>query len=78
MATVTVYVARDCSLCEPAVEVVRAAHGRLAFDLTVVDITGDEELERAYRERLPLVEIDGRPAFTYFVEPDAFRAALSG
>jgi hypothetical protein len=29
-----------------------------------------------YRERLPVVEIDGRVAFTYFVGPDALRAAL--
>ena len=62
----------------PAVEIVRAAQADLEFELTVVDITGDDELERAYRERLPAVEIDGRVAFTYFVEPDAFRAALRG
>jgi hypothetical protein len=75
---VTVYVARDCSLCGPALEVVRDAQAELAFELTVVDITGDDELERAYRERLPAVEIDGRVAFTYFVEPDALRVALHG
>jgi glutaredoxin len=74
---VTIYVARDCSLCGPALAVVREAEAELGFELSVVDITNDEELERAYRERLPLVEIDGRVAFTYFVEPDAFRAALS-
>jgi hypothetical protein len=75
---VTVYVARDCSLCGPALEIVRSAQADLAFELTVVDITGDDELERGYRERLPAVEIDGRVAFTYFVEPDTFRAALLG
>ena len=57
---------------------VRAAQAELDFELTVVDITGDDELERVYRERLPVVEIDGREAFTYFVEPDAFRAVLRG
>jgi hypothetical protein len=75
---VRVYVARDCSLCAPALEIVRGAQAELAFELTVVDITGDDELERAYRERLPAVEIDGRVAFTYFVQPAAFRSALHG
>ena len=75
---VTVYVARDCSLCRPALDVVRAARAELPFELTIVDVTGDADLERAYRERLPAVEIDGSVAFTYFVEPDALRAALRG
>jgi len=30
-----------------------------------------------YRELLPVVEIDGQRAFTYFVEPDALRARLA-
>jgi len=29
------------------------------------------------RELLPVVEIDGQRAFTYFVEPDALRARLA-
>jgi Glutaredoxin-like domain (DUF836) len=57
---------------------VRAAQAELPFELTIVDVTGDADLERAYRERLPAVEIDGSVAFTYFVEPDALRAALRG
>jgi hypothetical protein len=42
-----------------------------------VDITGDPELERRYRELLPVVEIDGVQAFTYFVQPDALRRKLT-
>ena len=42
-----------------------------------VDITGDPELEAAYREWLPVVEIDGRRAFVYFVDPAALRRKLS-
>ena len=56
---------------------VRAAQAELGFDLEVVDIGGDPELERRYREHLPVVEIDGRRAFTYFVEPHALREKLS-
>jgi hypothetical protein len=73
---VTVYVAEGCSLCGPALDVVRSAHEELRFELRIVDITGDAELEHDYRERLPVVEIDGEQAFTYFVDPTALRMAL--
>jgi hypothetical protein len=45
--------------------------------LREVDITGDDELESTYREWIPVVEIDGRRRFTYFVQPDAFRRAVA-
>ena len=38
------------------------------FDLRVVEIDGDPELEARYREWLPVVEIDGRRAFVYHVQ----------
>jgi len=41
-----------------------------------VDITGDPELEAAYREWLPVVEIDGRRAFVYHVDAAAFARKL--
>jgi hypothetical protein len=42
-----------------------------------VDITGDPELEAAYREWLPVVEIEGERAFVYYVDPAAFARKLS-
>jgi hypothetical protein len=41
-----------------------------------VDITGDPELESAYREWLPVVEIDGERAFVYHVDPAALNRRL--
>jgi hypothetical protein len=41
-----------------------------------VDITGDPGLEAAYREWLPVVEIDGERAFIYFVDAAALRRKL--
>jgi len=41
-----------------------------------VDITGRPELEAAYREWLPVVEVDGERAFVYFVDPAAFRRKI--
>ena len=53
---VVVYTAPGCHLCGPAVDVVRAVCG---VDFEHVDITTDRELERRYRERIPVVSIDG-------------------
>ena len=47
------------------------------FDLEEVDISGDPGLEARYRVLLPVVELDGVQAFTYFVEPDALRRKLA-
>jgi hypothetical protein len=41
-----------------------------------VDITGDVDLEARYREWLPVVEIDGKRAFVYYVDPAALRRRL--
>ena len=51
--------------------------GELDFDLTEVDISGDPELEARYRELIPVVEIGGVQAFTYYVHRDAFRRKLA-
>jgi hypothetical protein len=72
---VRVDVAEGCHLCGPAVAVVRRVCGD-AF--TVVSITGDLELERTYRERIPVVEIDGVERFRYEVDEDELRAAVPG
>jgi glutaredoxin len=71
-----VYHAADCSLCARALEVVTEARDELGFDLELVDIAGDSELEARYRTLLPVVEIDGEQAFTYFVDPGALRDRL--
>jgi glutaredoxin len=77
MSAVTVYTAAGCSLCERALEVVRGVRDELGFELEVVDIGGVAELEARYREQVPVVEIDGERAFTFFVDADALRGRLA-
>jgi hypothetical protein len=74
---VVVYTAGGCHLCERALEVVAEVANDTVFDLTLVDVGGDPDLEARYREHLPVIEIDGEPAFTYFVTADALRARLA-
>jgi glutaredoxin len=73
---VVVYHAEGCHLCERALAQVAALRAELDFELETVDVGGDEQLEARYREWLPVVEIDGERAFTYFVHEDAFRRRL--
>ena len=77
MTDVVLYHAVGCHLCDKALEVVSALQAELGFSLREVDITGDPALEAAYREWLPVVEIDGRRRFTYHVQPEAFRRAVA-
>jgi glutaredoxin len=78
MSRVVVYTAAGCTLCERALEVVQETRREVEFELELVDIGGDPELERRYREHIPVVEIDGERAFTYFVDPKALRRRFSG
>jgi Glutaredoxin-like domain (DUF836) len=70
---VVLYTGAGCSLCDAAVEVVRAVCGE-SFRVRPID--GDAELEARYRSWLPVLEVDGERVFTYFVEPDALRRRL--
>ena len=56
---------------------VAAARDEVGFELREVAIDGDPGLEAAYREWIPVVEIDGRRRFVYHVHPDALRRAVA-
>ena len=73
---VVLYSARGCHLCEQARAQLDALGAELEFELEEVDITDDPELERRYRELLPVVEIDGRRAFVYHVQARDLRRRL--
>ena len=70
---VVVFTAPGCHLCGPAVGVVRSVCGS---NFTIVDITTDSELKLRYRERIPVIEIDGVERFRYEVTSEDLRAAL--
>jgi glutaredoxin len=68
MTLVTLYGKPGCHLCEEARGVVEAVRAEHPFDLEEVDITRDAALERAYRERIPVVAIDGEEALELVIE----------
>jgi glutaredoxin len=74
---VTLYHAPECHLCERARAVLAQLRAEEDFELEEIDISGEPELEARYREWLPVVEIDGERAFTYYVHADALRRKLA-
>ncbi len=74
MSTVVLYGREGCCLCDDARAVLERVRRRHAFDLKERDIDRDEDLLRAYLERIPVVTIDGVEAFELFVdEPELER-----
>jgi glutaredoxin len=77
MHRVTLYSAQGCSLCGPVRRRLESLRAELPFELEEVDITGVPELERAYREWLPVVEIDGERAFVYRLDEGELRRSIN-
>jgi glutaredoxin len=74
---VVLYGKPDCHLCDEARAALERVRAELPFDLRERDITEDEELYRALFERIPVVEIDGKEAFQFFVDEAELRRLLS-
>jgi glutaredoxin len=73
---ITVYSKPECHLCVEAMEVLQRLRSELGFELQEVDITTDEQLHRAYFERIPVVLVDGEELSEYFVQEAALRERL--
>ena len=68
MTRLTLYGKPGCHLCEEAREVVLEVRERRPFELEEVDITRDPTLEARYRERIPVVAIDGQETLELVIE----------
>ncbi len=76
MTRITVYSKPDCHLCAQAMTVLRRLQRELGFTLEERDITADEELHRAYFERIPVVAVDGEELCEYDVSETLVRERL--
>ena len=77
MTTVVLYGREGCCLCDQAREVLQRVRARHPFVLREQDIEQDEELLRAYLERIPVVTVDGHEAFELFVNELELEQVLS-
>jgi glutaredoxin len=77
LAKVTLYSKPDCPLCDEARGALERVRARVGFDLGEVDITTDAELERRYRERIPVVAVEGQELFDFHVDEPVLEQVLS-
>jgi glutaredoxin len=66
--TVVLYGRDGCCLCDDARELLVRARAKHEFVLVERDIEADDELLRAYLERIPVITIDGEEAFELLVD----------
>jgi glutaredoxin len=73
---VVIYSRANCHLCEEAEKNVREVLVEIHFGLEVIDINGDQELERLYGEEVPVITINGDVHDYYKVDKQRLRKAL--
>jgi glutaredoxin len=73
---VTVYSRHGCHLCEDAVNTLETMREELAFEIEIIYIDGNPELEKLYGHEVPVIHIDGEHHDFYKVDPERFRTSL--
>jgi hypothetical protein len=74
------YTREGCHLCHDAIAVVERVRLGHRFHLRIVDIdrelTPDDPRLQSYTNEVPVIEVNGRKAFKFRVDPDALRGVL--
>jgi Glutaredoxin-like domain (DUF836) len=65
-----------CSLCDQARDILEQVRTRIPFELVEEDIRADPALFTAYRYDIPVVLVDGQPAFKLRFEAREVEAFL--
>jgi glutaredoxin len=73
---VVVYSKPDCHLCEEAMIALCRLQHELGFALRELDITGQDDLHRAYFERIPVIVVNGQELCEYLVDETLVRERL--
>ena len=76
MTRVTLYSKPDCCLCDEARETIERVRRDHPIELEQIDVTSDRALFDRYRERVPVVLVDGVEAFELRIEEQELRAFL--
>ncbi len=73
---VTVYSRHGCHLCEDAVNILEGLREELAFEIEIIYIDGNPELEKLYGEQVPVTHINGDHHDFWRVDPERLRYSL--
>jgi hypothetical protein len=74
---VRMYSRTTCGLCDEAREKILALRDELAFGYEEVFVDGNDDLERRYGLRVPVIEVDGQERFEVQVEETSLREVLA-
>ena len=73
---VVIYSRFNCHLCEEAEKNAREVMVKIPFELEVIYIDGDQELERLYGEEVPVTLINGAKHDYFRVDKKRFSEAI--
>ena len=75
-AKVVIFSRQNCHLCHEAEEIVREVLSEISFDLEVINIEGNAELESLYGEEVPVTMINGAKHDYFRVDKKRFSEAV--
>jgi len=75
-AKVIIFSRQNCHLCHEAEEIVREVLLEISFDLEVINIDGNAELESLYGEEVPVTMINGAKHDYFRVDKKRFSEAI--
>ena len=76
MITIEVMTKKDCCLCDDAKKIIEQIIVEFSAELKMTDIKSDSELFERYKEKIPVVLINGIESFVYKVHPITLRKKL--
>jgi glutaredoxin len=74
---VLVYSKPGCCLCDDVKETLEVLLASHAFTLRVVNILDDPEAYQKFKEEIPVVFINGKKAFKYYLNEEQFLKKLA-
>jgi len=76
LLTLTLLGRTYCHLCDDMLAALKPYRERYGFELNVIDVDADVELERAYGEKVPVLLLDEREICHYYLDADALTAVV--
>ena len=76
MITIEVMTKKDCCLCDDAKETIEQVIAEVPAELKMTNIESDPELLERYKEKIPVILINGVESFAYKVHPITLRKKL--
>jgi glutaredoxin len=75
-AKVVIFSRQNCHLCHEAEKIVREVLSEISFELEVINIEGNAELESLYGEEVPVTMINGAKHDYFRVDKKRFSEAV--